>query len=700
MIPNDPLTVKVRDLLHTIDEFLDLLVAVHNTPLGEAYHIMDTLRLMEFLKDMRKEDMFIRYVHQLVNVQLESQNYVEAGLSLQLHADLYPWDTTEKVPSLIDPPFPEQTAFERREALFLEMIKFFEDGKSWENALEAYKELAHQYENIVFDYAKLSRCHRAMAKIHEDILNGDKFSPQYFRVAYLGMGFPIGLRDRQFIVQGNHWEKLMQFSDRIQQQHPSAKIVASGDIDSVEGQFIHISAVGPEHDLLHSVFQRTKVPPNTREFLLQKRPRSFSSSRPLPGNDMGRPSSWWTEKTIYNTAERFPTILRRSEVVSISTVTVSPVENAIEAVTSKTREMSNLERRYAEMKNGMAEGSNLNPLSMSLTGAVDSPVNGGVGGYRELIEDEGVTLELRNALRLAILDYVGVLKKCLAVHGRLVASALRPMHDNMMRFFQRNYAAEIAALAPSALPAPAPASPGQWRSPTYSLSSSPPVPLIKGSSEDCNQQRPTPLTNGTMSNTAPSISEDTASVVGSTRGRLAGMIFGHHHHHRGPKDGILSITTTATTTPTSASATPTPTTASTANGNQHIHNAPPPQTTSSARSHSGSVSTISRTTSSRSRSRSKSAGRRRNNSDAYPPPPMPPHTHTHIQEYEDKSRASTSSGRPPGSSGSGIMERGVGSVRKRFSKLGLGKKGSKSSVKEGIGGGGGDARGVESVAEE
>ncbi|CUS08993.1 unnamed protein product [Tuber aestivum] len=703
LIPNDPLTVKVRDLLHTIDRFLDLLVAVHNTPLGEAYRIMDTLRLMEFLKDMRKEDMFIRYVHQLVSVQLKSQNYVEAGLSLQLHADLYSWDTTEKVSALIDPPFPGQTAFERREALFLEMIKLFEDGKSWENALDTYKELAHQYENVVFDYAKLGKCHRAMAKIHEDILGGDKLSPQFFRVAYLGMGFPVGLRDRQFIVQGNHWEKLVQFSDRIQQQHPAAKIVASGEVDSVEGQFIHITAVGPEHDLLNPVFQRTKVPPNTREFLLQKRPRSFSCSRPLPGTDVGRPSSWWSEKTIYNTAERFPTILRRSEILSVSTTTVSPVENAIEAVTSKTRELSLLEKRYADVKGG-GGGDNLNSLTMILTGAVDSPVNGGVGGYRELIDDdENVAIELRNALRMAILDYVLVLKKCLAVHGQLVANPLKPMHENMMQLFERNYTAEIAALAPSTVPAPIPISPGQWRTPLCSPST--PVPLPKPL---MGGTRPTPLVDGTVASTAPSIAEDAASVVGSTRGRLANMIFGANTNHA--KDGILtSITATATATTTTAP-----------NGHRSHHrkeessiqSVPAPPKSSSSRSHSGSVSTTSRTAStSRSRSRSKSLGRRRNDSESrHPPPPVPSVDNYH--EEVTKSRASTSSGRPPGSSGSGIvnsMERGVGSVRKRFSMLKLGKKQSRSSVKDGgsdrghgqVGWGGDSRRSeVSSVAEE
>lgn len=442
--PEDPLAITVSELLHTIDEFLDLLVAVHNTPLGEAYTIMDTLRLMEFLKDMRKEDMFIRYVHQLVTVQLDSQNYVEAGLSLQLHADLYAWDFEKRVPALVDPPFPEQTSFERRENLCLQMIKHFEDGKSWENALDTYRELAHQYETVTFDFAKLAKAHRAMAKIHENIMNGDVYSPQFFRVAYLGLGFPVGLRDRQFIVQGSHWERMAAFTDRIQQQHPSAKITSSGEIDSVEGQYIHITAVTPEHNLFHPVFQRSKVAPHTRDFLLQLRPKSFSHSRPLPGSD-SNPAQLWLEKTIYTTAENFPTILRRSEIVSIAQVRTSPIENAIDAITKKTQELAALEKKLCDGKD-----PNISLLSMSLTGAVDSPVNGGVGQYKSLLEsqplkpaslstmsvpsiNEEPKPELVVALKTAILDHVAILKKCLSLHARLVQPQLRPMHESMMR---------------------------------------------------------------------------------------------------------------------------------------------------------------------------------------------------------------------------------------------------------------------------
>ncbi|KAH0607773.1 uncharacterized protein H6S33_002807 [Morchella sextelata] len=686
-IPDDPLTVKVHSLLHTIDEFLDLLVAVHNTPLGEAYHIMDTLRLMEFLKDMRKEDMFIRYVHQLVIIQLDAQNYVEAGLSLKLHADLYAWDTNEKVPALVDPPFPEQSAFERREALFLEMIKHFEDGYSWENALDTYKELADQYENVLYDYAKLGKCHRAMAKIHEDILqgSGDGYNPRFFRVAYLGLGFPLGLRDRQFIVQGNHWEGLDAFTDRIQMQHPAAKIVSSVAIDSVEGQFIHITSVEPEHDIGHPVFQRCKVPPNTREFLLQRRPRSFSFAVPLSSSAAGR-VGMWTEKTIYNTSERFPTILRRSEIVGVATCTVGPVENAIQAVMMKTKELSVVEKRFAEIKSGTGSAGGdgaggVAQLSMILTGEVD----GGVSSYRELLSDESVDPALRNALRMAMLDYVATLKKCLAVHGRLVGASGggaqgggKGLHEGLLRFFEKNYKRELAALAPPPIQIKPPISPGQWKAPLHSPSTPTPIPLKQ------HHKRPTPLSNPSHGMPLPfslpqlqtslldadtmsvdSVSVDAVSVVGSThRGRLASMIFGGGH---GKGDGIVASVTATATTGVNMNG----------NGTYHYTKAPPIPEEPRSRTRSESVSTRN-TSTSRGRDRSKSLRRRRPTADS-------------LDELNDvesspggKGRPSTSSTRPPRSSGSGVvnsMERGVGSVKKRFSMLKLRGKGSKGDVK-------------------
>lgn len=562
--PSDPLYICVRDLLRTTEEFLDLLVAVHNTPLGEAYHIMDTLRLMDFLKHMHKEDMYIRYVHQLVTVQLENQDFVEAGLSLKLHADLYDWDPNTVIAAIEEPVLPQQTAFERKEYLYLQMIKYFEDGKCWSNALDLYKELATQYESHVFDYAKLARCQRAMAKIHENIMKGDRYCPQYFRVAYLGMGFPQGLRDRQFIVEGNHEESLANFTERIQHQHPNAKIVSTGEINNVEGQFVHITPVHPAPDLSHPLYKRAKVNPNTRSYLLSVHPKKFAAVRtPPPTNSVIGPSSpaesttsnhsasstpsttnteLWVEKTLYLTATTFPTILRRAEITSMSTALSSPFENAIVTVHQRTLEMAHLENSYADLT--AAPDLDLNPLTMALTSALDtSPAatSTGIFHFRAMLAPGRADAlpEWTAALRVAVLDFVGSMKRALSTHGRLVTAgaggdAMRAVQENMAAHFQHAFAEELRIIAPPVPKMPVPSSPGKWRGPLFAATGGPgPAPLgarpeTAGAGNDprtSTSNRPASASLHRGARTTTGASEGSTTIVPATaRAKISNML--------------------------------------------------------------------------------------------------------------------------------------------------------------------------------
>ena len=169
--PDDDLFNAVKSLVATIDELLDLLMAVHNTDgAGEAIRLMETLHLMEFLKDMQKVDIFIGYVHQLATIQSSAKNYTEAGLALRLHADLYEWDPSTMVEALREPICPSQTAFDRKEQLYFQMIKYYEDGESWDNALGSYMELADQYEHNVFRFCQASSssaCHGYDLREHQ-----------------------------------------------------------------------------------------------------------------------------------------------------------------------------------------------------------------------------------------------------------------------------------------------------------------------------------------------------------------------------------------------------------------------------------------------------------------------------------------------------------------------------------------------------
>jgi hypothetical protein len=422
--PDEALFSAVKNLITTIDELLDLLVAVHSTEAaGEVFHIMDTLHLMEFLKDMQKEDIYIRYVQQLIDLQAEAQNYTEAGLALRLHAELYDWDPSTVLDALTDPAFPAQTSFERKEQLYFQMINFYELGESWDNALGTYMELATQYEHNVFDFAKLARAQHAMATIYETIAKGGRANPRYFRVVYRGLGFPVGLRDKQFIFEGSPNDRLATFTDRMQQQHPAAQILTAGAEEDVEGQYLQIFPVSAQKDLMHPIFQRAKVAQSIRDYYLLSRPSHFTStSRRVTADG----TQHTVEKTVYTTSEAFPTILRRSEIISIGTVTLTPLQTAIDRTTRKTAELIALEKR---IQNG--EDSAMTTLTSDLMLAVDMGQESCVANYHSLLPDDRDSMAeeaeqelarepdlLENALRVALIDHALVIRRCLGLYTR------------------------------------------------------------------------------------------------------------------------------------------------------------------------------------------------------------------------------------------------------------------------------------------
>ncbi|KAK3387312.1 hypothetical protein B0H63DRAFT_541581 [Podospora didyma] len=504
--PDEPLYHAIRELMGTVDEFLDLLVAVRSGDgSGEASHLIHRLRLMEFLRDMQKEEIFVRYVHQLANLQAGARNHAEAGLALRLHADLYDWDPTRTTPALHDPPFPVQTHFERKERIYFDMIKHFEDGEAWSSALAAYKELQSQYETNIFDFAKLARTERAIANIYEIIAKSDRLVPKYFKVIYKGLGFPTSVRDKEFVFEGSPAERTSAFTDRVQEMYPSAQIVTSEHIDDVEGQFLVISSLSPHRDLSHHVFQRARVPQVIRDYLVSTHPQTFSvSSR---RNTTGPVTEHYAEKIIYTTAEPFPTILRRSEIVSTHDVRLSAKETALERIVRKTSEMAAVERKVAEGEGG---DENAQLLFDAVSISVNPNSENSVVRYRELIpgmsstgnqsptkeseedmdEEEPVELDAQeNAIKMALVDHAILIKRCLGTFAKSKNEFLARHVEDLLRYFESTFAPEIAVFTPAQPARDGPATP----SPTWPRS--PPATL--GNLLQPQLSNGVPLTNGT-----------------------------------------------------------------------------------------------------------------------------------------------------------------------------------------------------------
>ncbi|KAK5632468.1 hypothetical protein RRF57_008182 [Xylaria bambusicola] len=454
-IENDPLYAAITELINTLDVFLDLLVAAHTGDIsGEASSLMNRLELMEFLRDMHKEDIFIRYVHQLATLQRGIGYHTEAGLAIRLHADLYDWDPATLTPALPEPLFPEQSHFERKEHLYFEMIKYFEDGEAWGSALAAYNELREQYESNIFDFAKLARTERAIATIYETLAKGNRLLPKYFKVVFKGLGFPPNIRDKAYVYEGSHRERATAFTDRMQEQYQAAHILTNGDVDSeVEGQYLIVSAISPHRDLRHQVFQRGRVAQPIRDFLLTSNPQIFSVSSKR--NTTGPVEEHYAEKIVYTTSEAFPTILRRSEIIEVGHIKLNAKETALERIVRKTQEMTAVERQLVD------NGGN-NDLAQLMVGAISVSVlpesESSVACYRKLLPivdledpDDEAKPELskqENAIRIALIDHAIMIKRSLTSFVGSSNQILAKGYQDLYPHFVSTFAPEIAIFAP------------------------------------------------------------------------------------------------------------------------------------------------------------------------------------------------------------------------------------------------------------
>lgn len=97
---DDQLRQRVSDFLDSVDLFLELLMNVRELPEGEEFQddrVIATLRLMNFIRRIGRDEIYIKYVHQLVNVSL-SRKMLQSLLSPALRC-ICKVKTTSKQPS-------------------------------------------------------------------------------------------------------------------------------------------------------------------------------------------------------------------------------------------------------------------------------------------------------------------------------------------------------------------------------------------------------------------------------------------------------------------------------------------------------------------------------------------------------------------------------------------------------------------------
>ncbi|KAH3672399.1 hypothetical protein WICMUC_004235 [Wickerhamomyces mucosus] len=455
--PEDISFNDVHNFIINLSEFLEIQYDLSSVPNGEefdderTFHQLDIARHLMRVSNSKK---FNSSLDDLFQSNILKEKYVQAALCLELMASTLEWNVDDILPISIKPKFPAHSSFERKEALYKNIAKFLVKGKKYEKAVLIYKELANAYDKINFDLKGLSFVHENLSKLYVLLESADRETPTYFKVSFIGLAFPNTLRSRSFIYEGLPFEHINSIHNRLLRLHTGSKIISDDDeflkdpSISPPGKFLHIVTVKPQMDFNNS---HGNLSTAARLYMQNKSLKYFTTSRRLQKSTSIL--NLWVEETTYETYNYFPTLMNRSEIYQVSTVKLSPIQNALRTLTEKIRDLVNLEASAQKAINSNdLDSFNFNSLSRNLSGTVDSPVNGGIGQYKEfftqrvIIDNEEEFEEYENDLQLLrnSFDNLSIcIFRCLLVHGALIPYSYRESHIALIELFEKNFSEEV-----------------------------------------------------------------------------------------------------------------------------------------------------------------------------------------------------------------------------------------------------------------
>lgn len=344
-----------------------------------------TFSLLQFYSKVELKEMYIRYVYKLCALHMEFDNYTEAAFTLKLHTDLLGWNDKELSPQLRSYRHSMcRTHRELKEALYFEIMEYFDKGKQWECAIDMCKVLARQYEEEIYDYIKLAQLLKRMAEFFEKILKELRHTSEYFRVGFYGLGFPRLLQNKVYIFRGKEYERLSDFCSRMLVQHPQAEVMqtleAPGeDITLSDGQYIQVNKVEPIMDEAFAKFNDKIISNEIVKYFTSNNVQKFQFSRPFRDSSGGDGvANLWLERTVLKTQFPLPGILRWFPVEETNTFKISPLELAVEIMKETNKDI-----RQLIILHQSDDNLHINPLSMKLNGIVDPAVMGGFAKYEE-----------------------------------------------------------------------------------------------------------------------------------------------------------------------------------------------------------------------------------------------------------------------------------------------------------------------------
>lgn len=452
---DDPMYEPLIDLIVETSAFLKVIANSYIIPPEAEFENDRTALKIEmfcFLLNANKPELFHQLINDLFMFFIKKKDYTQAALSLELLANTYAWDPNDSLEQVSYPSLPEQSSFERKEYLYKKAAENFRKGLKLEKALSINKDLIRAYDEINYDLTGLTYVHSQIAKIYADLQTVDRVVPTYFKVSFMGFGFPNSIRNKTFIFEGMPFEHISSMHNRMLRLYRGSSIVKSQDkanellTNAPLGKFIYMQTVEPKLDISDEYLYNTKknsLNNKIRMYIENRNLKTFTNSRKISGGS--KITEIWMEEYTYVTSTTFPTIMNRSEVQRVFVRKVSPLDNATRLVQLKIQELSSLENMGNKLLKENGDYSSLfTELSRDISGTIDAPINGGISQCKEFFNEKDLDKNKLNELMYAFDELTLVLSRCLILHYKMLPmDELNEYHKALVELFSENFEDEI-----------------------------------------------------------------------------------------------------------------------------------------------------------------------------------------------------------------------------------------------------------------
>jgi dedicator of cytokinesis protein 3 len=388
---DEQLKAQGLTFLGDIKDLLEMMVALQGYPALPEYEDERTsaaLKLMSYLRQTDRTELYTTYVDLLVGMHKDLGNMVEAGMAVMLKLEAARSRAA---------PFPEI------ERLYESAISHLSEGKDWEMAIRLCRELGNLYETSTYDYNRLADVLVREAELFRKIPSEDRFFAEYFRVGFWGRGFPAEYANKEFVYKGSELERVGDFAARIQAKFPKAEMVKKSErppaeIRDGDGQHLQISTVLPS-----SVGEREgnpvpvdpRMPKRIQKYRSHNGINMFLHSRSIRKEKKGDNEfkSVWVMNAFLETEDHFPGVRRRSLIIGSTEIELSPIDNAINVIESKNDQLIALVATHQALVDAGTPPTNINEFTMVLNGVIDAAVNGGILKYSDAFFNEDFARE-------------------------------------------------------------------------------------------------------------------------------------------------------------------------------------------------------------------------------------------------------------------------------------------------------------------